>query len=111
MLQGPSHRHPTQNGGFVSRQGGGMTPQPATQNHGFAHTRFASYEPLVLSDRGLWTKQLDFDTYAMPETLIWGDLHHLVRLSVWEGSGPKMEGSATIFGNKVKSILQQQLSK
>ena len=104
---------PTQNGGYVSRQGGHDPPTcdtkpwirtykicimrtsgfvsqarggarslpPATQNHSF------------VSQAALWTKKLDFDTYAMPGALVWGDLHHLMRLSVWEGSGPKMEGS------------------
>ena len=49
-----------------------------------------------------------FDTYAMPGALVWGDLHHLMRLSVWEGSGPKIEGSGTNL-KKVKSMVQEQL--
>ena len=46
-------------------------------------------------NKGLWTKKLDFDTYAMPGALVWADLHHFSRLRVWEGSGPKIEGSGT----------------
>ena len=41
------------------------------------------------------TKPLDFDTYTMPGALVWGDLHYLMRLRHWEGSGPKIEGSGT----------------
>ena len=43
----------------------------------------------------LWTNKLDFDTYGLPGALVWGDRHYLTRLRVWEGSGPKIEGSGT----------------
>ena len=64
---------------------------PETRSYGKANHTSTPTE----GQAGLWTKKLDFDTYAMPGALVWADLHCLMRLRVWEGSGPKIEGSGT----------------
>ena len=122
------HLLATQSHGFASRQERGKPPpcprrnsplgyiqnlhhsqrwfcgaggHPATQNHGFVvQTKF-------------WTLQynllLDHDTCLTPGAQNWTDLFCRVDLSVCNGSGPKIEGSAPNVWIKSKSMLHQQL--
>ena len=51
------------------------------------------YNPMPSAE----TKTLDFDIYAMPGALVWGDLHYFMRLRDWEGSGPKFKAREPKF--------------
>ena len=83
----------TQHHRFVSQEGG-TRPPPSTQNHA------------VVSQTKLWTLVydllLDLDTCLAPEAQKWTDFNYSLKLSDWDGSGSKFEGSAPKFKEKSK---------
>ena len=119
---------PTQSHGFALKEGGAGPTVPTCP-----HTKFALRNTVVLCRRGggaclspscdakprfsvgagegqaIWTYKMDFDTNGTREAFVCGNLNHLTRLRVRDGSEPKIERSGPKFSTNKYKVSPKQI--